>query len=524
MTSSLASAPTARPGWSRPGFWGLAVVGASMLALFEWLQMRSMVPPEIRTAYRIWQWLSWLLWVPVLAVASPLVRRMISARARPVVVLLTLLGGFLGTLVYWSAARAALSRFTGPPSVRKMPASRVFLAHFRGIIMPGVNYLAIVGILGTIELRRRLRREAPWRGASGGGFARPAAELDRMRVQLQPQLLEDTLRTTADFVRSGASTQAVQLLARLSDVLRLTLATLGQERVALRQEMEFVEAYLGLQQIRTRGWSRSRVDIAPEALTAEVPRSPCSSSPSSRRHRGRERCELSRVGRRRPCCGSVSTSWLPRSRGPRSPRPRTGWFTSASGSSSCTTVTTSYKSGTRTRACSARWTSRWFTSSRPLFRGRSRAPGGGALNSGNGGLLGRDRRFPASLRGHHTSQRFCRTIGVPAEHPKAAWNWGMFEKGPLNSGSAPASAGSTVTRRGAPPDGCCAPGLPGSEEELLLRSEAGVDAPRGRGAPSRPASRRARFQPQADARSRSSARRPFIFLSQPRRPASARNS
>jgi len=270
VTSSLATAPTTRPGWwSRPAFWGLAVVGASMLALFEWLQMRSMVPPEIRTAYRVWQWLSWLLWVPVLGLASPLVRRMISARARPVLLLLTLLGGFLGTLVYWSAARAALSRFTGPPSIRKMSAGQVFLAHFRGIIMPGIDYLGIVGILGTIELRRRLRREAIGAARLEAELAR--AELDQMRVQLQPQLLEDTLRTTADFVRSGASTQAVQLLARLSDVLRLTLATLGQERVALRQEMEFVQAYLALQQIRNPGRLRSRVDISPEALTAEVP-------------------------------------------------------------------------------------------------------------------------------------------------------------------------------------------------------------------------------------------------------------
>ena len=46
----------------------------------------------------------------LLAVASPLVRRMVSARARPVVLLLTLLGGFLGTLVCWSGARAILSR------------------------------------------------------------------------------------------------------------------------------------------------------------------------------------------------------------------------------------------------------------------------------------------------------------------------------------------------------------------------------------------------------------------------------
>ena len=63
----------------------------------------------------------------------------------------------------------------------------------------------------------------------------------------------------------------MQLLARLSDVLRLTLATLGQERVALGQELEFLQAYLALQQIRAPGRLRSRVDIPAEALTAEVP-------------------------------------------------------------------------------------------------------------------------------------------------------------------------------------------------------------------------------------------------------------
>ena len=269
MSSSPDTTATAHTGWSRLAFWGLGAAGATMLALFEWLQMRSMVPPEVRSAYRLWQWSSWLLWVPVVPLASPLVRRMVTERARPALLVATLILGFLATLVYWSAGRTILSRFVGPPSVQKTPFGQVFVSQCKGLVMPGVNYLGIVGILGTIELRRRLRREALSSARIEAELAR--AELDQMRVQLHPQLLDDTLKTTADFVRSGASTQAVQLLARLSDVLRLTLATLGQERVALRQELEFLEAYLALQQIRHPGRLRSRVDISPEALTAEVP-------------------------------------------------------------------------------------------------------------------------------------------------------------------------------------------------------------------------------------------------------------
>jgi len=269
VTPTDPSAPAARPPWARPLWWALAVAGASVLALLEWLQMRSVMGPEASADYRLFGLLRWVLWVPVVAVVSGPVRRLVSARARPPVLVAALLGGFLGTMVYCSAGRAVLSRFTGPQSLRKMPIGRTFLMGFRGFVEPGINYLAIVGILGTIELRRRLRLEALGAARLEAELAR--AELDAMRVQLHPQLIEDTLRSTAECVRSGASTQAVQLLARLSDVLRLTLATLGQERVALKQELEFLQAYLALQQIRAPGRLRTRIDIPAEALTVEIP-------------------------------------------------------------------------------------------------------------------------------------------------------------------------------------------------------------------------------------------------------------
>ncbi|HSP20117.1 MAG TPA: histidine kinase, partial [Myxococcaceae bacterium] len=175
---------------------------------------------------------------------------------------------FLVVTTSLSVANAALSRVVGPISYARMGFWRVVLLGIRGVD-PAITYLGIVGILGTIELRRRLREEALTAARLEAELTR--AELDQMRVQLHPQLIEDTLRTTAEFVHAGASTQAVQLLARLSDVLRLTLATLGQERVSLRQELEFLKAFLGLQQIREPGRLRSRMDVEAEVLTAEVP-------------------------------------------------------------------------------------------------------------------------------------------------------------------------------------------------------------------------------------------------------------
>lgn len=253
--------------WTRPPRWAVALLVALVVGTLEWLRARGTLPPTFRHPF-IFSIARWLVWVPVAVALGPPVRHLVATRARPAVLAGTLLAGFLVVTTSVSVVNAALSGVVGPISYVKLGFWRTVLLGIRGV-EPAIIYLGIVGILGTIELRRRLREEALTAARLEAELTR--AELDQMRVQLHPQLIEDTLRTTAAFVRAGASTQAVQLLARLSDVLRLTLATLGQERVSLRQELEFLQAYLGLQQIREPGRLRSRMDVAAEALTAEVP-------------------------------------------------------------------------------------------------------------------------------------------------------------------------------------------------------------------------------------------------------------
>jgi hypothetical protein len=266
MTGSTSAEVHGRS-WARAPWWAIAAVVALVLGLVTWLSARGMLSPAFR--YPVpWFIVRWMLWVPVVGALGLPVQRLVSARARPAVLVGALVAGFLAVTTYLSLAIAGLSRFMGPPAYEKLGFWRMAIDGLRDV-QAAIIYLGIIGILGTIELRRRLRQEALHSARLEAELTR--AELDQMRVQLHPQLIEDTLRATAEFVRVGASTQAVQLLARLSDVLRLTLATLGQERVSLRQEMEFLQAYLGLQQIRAPGRLRSRVDILAEALTAEVP-------------------------------------------------------------------------------------------------------------------------------------------------------------------------------------------------------------------------------------------------------------
>ncbi len=72
-------------------------------------------------------------------------------------------------------------------------------------------------------------------------------------------------------VREGRNTQAVQLLARLSGLLRTTLDSAGSEEVTVRQEMEFIERYVEIQKMRFEDRLTVVTDVSSEALESRVP-------------------------------------------------------------------------------------------------------------------------------------------------------------------------------------------------------------------------------------------------------------
>jgi two-component system LytT family sensor kinase len=61
------------------------------------------------------------------------------------------------------------------------------------------------------------------------------------------------------------------MIARLSELLRLSLENTGAHEVPLSTELDFVERYLEIEQIRFEDRLEVRFDIAPQTLDAEVP-------------------------------------------------------------------------------------------------------------------------------------------------------------------------------------------------------------------------------------------------------------
>jgi LytS/YehU family sensor histidine kinase len=97
------------------------------------------------------------------------------------------------------------------------------------------------------------------------------AELQALKMQLHPHFLFNTLNGIVGLVRDRKNSAAVEMIAGLSDLLRYTLDGAGRQEVTLREELEFLELYLGIQQKRFPDRLRVEMNVEPTALEALVP-------------------------------------------------------------------------------------------------------------------------------------------------------------------------------------------------------------------------------------------------------------
>lgn len=97
------------------------------------------------------------------------------------------------------------------------------------------------------------------------------AELQALKMQLHPHFLFNTLNGIVGLVRDHKNSAAVEMIAGLSDLLRYTLDGAGRQEVTLREELEFLELYLGIQQKRFPDRLRVEMNVEGGTLEALVP-------------------------------------------------------------------------------------------------------------------------------------------------------------------------------------------------------------------------------------------------------------
>jgi two-component system LytT family sensor kinase len=97
------------------------------------------------------------------------------------------------------------------------------------------------------------------------------AQVKMLRYQLNPHFLFNTLNAISTLVLDGQGKVANQAIGRLSEFLRYTLDQDPMKKVTLRQEMEALNLYLGIEQLRFGDRLRLEYEIDEAAYSGLVP-------------------------------------------------------------------------------------------------------------------------------------------------------------------------------------------------------------------------------------------------------------
>ena len=96
------------------------------------------------------------------------------------------------------------------------------------------------------------------------------AQVEMLKMQLQPHFLFNTLHAISALMYRDVEC-ADRMVTRLSDFLRLTLDSAGVQEVALKREMEYLDKYVEIEQVRFGERLRIHCDIDPRAFDLLVP-------------------------------------------------------------------------------------------------------------------------------------------------------------------------------------------------------------------------------------------------------------
>jgi LytS/YehU family sensor histidine kinase len=96
------------------------------------------------------------------------------------------------------------------------------------------------------------------------------AQLQVLRMQLQPHFLFNTLHTISALMHKDVK-RADSMIAALSDLLRMSLRSIGVQEVELREELDFLQRYLEIMTLRFGDRLTVTLDIDSEVLDARVP-------------------------------------------------------------------------------------------------------------------------------------------------------------------------------------------------------------------------------------------------------------
>ncbi len=129
-------------------------------------------------------------------------------------------------------------------------------------------YFAIVGASHALDYYRRYRGGELHAARLEAQLAQ--TQLQMLKMQLHPHFLFNTLNALSALIHKDLDL-ADQMIARLGDLLRMTLQNEGTQEVPFCKELEFIQAYLEIEKARLGPRLKISMKCEPEVMDAAVP-------------------------------------------------------------------------------------------------------------------------------------------------------------------------------------------------------------------------------------------------------------
>ena len=217
-----------------------------------------------------WEFASWYSWGLVAPFIAMFVRKYPiekdSLRYLPLYLLFAIAVSLFQLLLNVAAARTFNEIFLTPERYtfwRSLTA--LFFARFSWRL---VVFFVIVAVCSALNFQKKFREEQ--RKASDLKLELVHAQLAALRMQIQPHFLFNTLNSISELMHQNVKI-ADEMIVRLGDFLRMTLDGPVTQEVTLERELEFLRAYLRIEEIRFQDRLTVNIQIPEETKGALVP-------------------------------------------------------------------------------------------------------------------------------------------------------------------------------------------------------------------------------------------------------------
>ena len=260
---------------SLPLWWslGLGTCGITLIALTVSAQIYLSMLHHGHSFLRIaaWQLCSWSVW----AAATPAVLRL-GAQLTPVARLRSRVSPRASSSWAWSScARMSSSHRLLPLSLQPYVPVQIFrldgalILQTLSLPVDLLVYFLLFMIGSSMAVYHRARSLELRESRLEADLAR--AQLDALRLEIEPHFLFNTLNSIASLIRSRASDRALAMLLGLSDLLRAAVDGRRQHTTTLAEETAFVKRYVELQRARFSDRLEVRYSFSPESERCAVP-------------------------------------------------------------------------------------------------------------------------------------------------------------------------------------------------------------------------------------------------------------